>query len=102
MGRTAGFQASDFDRIVRHGVKPGGHPALMPSVDFYGMSDQELSDIIVYLRALPPVDSLVPAPTLGPLGRRPSTVISAVVSGRRPRSARWPPARMPRPPPAAG
>ncbi|HET7468670.1 MAG TPA: cytochrome c [Gemmatimonadales bacterium] len=68
-GRTAGFQAADFDRIVRHGVKPGGLPALMPSVDFHHMSDQELSDIIVYLRAQPPVDSLVPAPTLGPLGK---------------------------------
>jgi mono/diheme cytochrome c family protein len=68
-GRTAGFQAADFDRIVRHGVKPGGHPALMPAVDFHLMSDQELSDIIVYLRSLPPVDSLVPAPTLGPLGK---------------------------------
>jgi len=68
-GRTAGFRASDFDRIVRHGVKPGGLPALMPSVDFHRMSDQELSDIIVYLRAQPPVDSLVPPPTLGPLGK---------------------------------
>jgi len=68
-GRSAGFQAADFDRIVRHGVKPGGLPALMPSVDFRRMSDQELSDIIVYLRAQPPVDSLVPAPTLGPLGK---------------------------------
>jgi mono/diheme cytochrome c family protein len=64
-----GFQAADFDRIVRHGVKPGGLPALMPSVDFRRMSDQELSDIIVYVRAQPPVDSLVPAPTLGPLGK---------------------------------
>jgi mono/diheme cytochrome c family protein len=67
--RTVGFQAADFDRIVRHGVKPGGLPALMPSVDFRMMSDQELSDIIVYLRAQPPVDSLVPPPTLGPLGK---------------------------------
>jgi len=68
-GRTAGFQAADFDRIVRHGVKPGGLPALMPSVDFRLMSDQELSDLIVHLRAQPPVDSVVPAPTLGPLGK---------------------------------
>ncbi|HKT59841.1 MAG TPA: cytochrome c [Gemmatimonadales bacterium] len=68
-GRTAGFRAADFDRIVRHGVKPGGFPALMPSVDFHRMSDQELSDIIVYLRAQPPVDSVVPPPALGPLGK---------------------------------
>jgi hypothetical protein len=29
-GRTAGFRPADWDRIVRHGVKPGGTPALMP------------------------------------------------------------------------
>jgi mono/diheme cytochrome c family protein len=68
-GRTAGFQASDFDRIVRHGVKLDGRPALMPSKDFRRMSDQELSDIIVYLRAQPPVDHIVPPPTLGPVGK---------------------------------
>jgi mono/diheme cytochrome c family protein len=68
-GRTAGFKASDFDRIVRHGVKPDHHPALMPSKDFRLMSDQELSDIIVYLRSQPAVDHIVPAPTLGPVGK---------------------------------
>jgi mono/diheme cytochrome c family protein len=68
-GRTAGFKASDFDRIVRHGVMLGGRPALMPSEDFRRMSDQELSDIIVYLRAQPPVDRVVPTPTLGPVGK---------------------------------
>jgi mono/diheme cytochrome c family protein len=68
-GRTAGFKASDFDRIVRHGIKPDGRPALMPSKDFRLMSDQELSDIIVYLRSQPPVDHIVPAPTLGPVGK---------------------------------
>jgi len=68
-GRTAGFQAADWDRIVRHGVKPGGLPALMPSVDFRRMSDQELSDIVVYLRSQPPVNHVVPGPTLGPVGK---------------------------------
>ena len=68
-GRAAGFHAADFDRIVRHGVKPGGLPALMPSVDFRRMSDQELSDIIVVLRSVPPVDHVVPPPTLGPVGK---------------------------------
>jgi mono/diheme cytochrome c family protein len=33
------------------------------------MSDQELSDIISYIRTLPPVNHTVPAPTLGPLGK---------------------------------
>jgi mono/diheme cytochrome c family protein len=68
-GRTAGFRAADFDRIVRHGVKPDGLPALMPSVHFRRMSDQELSDIIVVLQSRPPVDHIVPPPTLGPVGK---------------------------------
>ena len=68
-GRTAGFRPADWDRIVRHGVKPDGTPALMPSVDFQQMSDQELSDIVFYIRSQPSVDHLVPAPKLGPLGK---------------------------------
>jgi mono/diheme cytochrome c family protein len=67
-GRTAGFTPSDWDRIVRHGVRSDGHPAAMPSEDFQGMSDQELSDIVAYIMSQPPVDATVPPVTLGPLG----------------------------------
>lgn len=66
--RTKAYTPRDWDRIVRHGVKPDGHPAVMPSEDFQLMSDQELSDIVSYIRSLPPVDNTVPASTLGPLG----------------------------------
>ena len=67
--RTAGYRPPDWDRIVRHGILPGGRPGAMPSQDFQLMSDQELSDIVVYLSSQPPVDNEVPAPTLGPLGK---------------------------------
>jgi mono/diheme cytochrome c family protein len=67
--RTASFQPSDWDRIVRHGILHDGHPALMPSVDFQRMSDQELSDIVTYIRAQPSRDNAVPRPSLGPLGK---------------------------------
>ena len=66
---TAGYTSSDWDRIVRHGVKRGGAPALMPSQDFRQMSDQELSDIVVYLQTRPGVDKRVPPPALGPVGK---------------------------------
>jgi hypothetical protein len=46
-----------------------GRPAVMPSDDFQHMSDQELSDIISYIRSLPAVDNTVPKSTFGPLGR---------------------------------
>jgi len=67
--RTVNYTPTDWDRIVRHGVLPDGRPAVMPSEDFQKMSDQELSDIVSYLRSFPPVDNEVPASTFGPLGR---------------------------------
>jgi mono/diheme cytochrome c family protein len=67
--RTADFKPQDWDRIVRHAVLRDGHPAVMPSEDFQHMSDQELSDIVSYIRSLPPVDNTVPKSTFGPLGK---------------------------------
>jgi mono/diheme cytochrome c family protein/cytochrome c2 len=68
-GRTAHYTMADWDRIVRHGVKPDGSAAIMPSEDFFRMSDEELSDIVAYTRALPAVDAEVPRPRLGPIGK---------------------------------
>jgi mono/diheme cytochrome c family protein len=65
---TQGYRAADWDRIVRHGIKRNGTPALMPSQDFQEMTDQELSDIVSFIRSQPPVDSVVPSPKLGPVG----------------------------------
>ncbi len=67
--KTQSYTASDWDRIVRHGILPDGRPAVMPSEDFQRMSDQELSDIVAYIRTMPPVDNTVPAPAFGPLGK---------------------------------
>jgi mono/diheme cytochrome c family protein len=79
--RTAGYAAADWDRMVRHGVKPDGHPTFMPAEEFRLMSDQELSDIVTYIRSLPPVDAEVEPVSLGPLG----TVLVAL--GKIPMSA---------------
>ncbi len=67
-GVVSEYTASDWDHIVRHGVRRDGHPATMPAVDFQLMSDQELADIITYIGSVPPVDNEVPPVTLGPLG----------------------------------
>lgn len=67
--RTANFTARDWDRIVRHGVRADGHPAVMPSEDFKEMSDQELSDIVMVIRSSPAVDNTVAPSSLGPLGK---------------------------------
>ncbi len=66
-GIGAELTAKDYNRILRHGVLRDGHPALMPCEDFDEMSDREMSDIISYIRSVPPVDSEVPPPAFGPL-----------------------------------
>lgn len=67
--RTTDYTPADWDRIVRHGIRRDGRPALMPSEDFVLMSDQELSDVIAYVQSVPPVDNEVPESSLGPLGK---------------------------------
>lgn len=67
-GVVAGYTMEDWDLMVRHGVKPDGTPGVMPSEDFLRMSNQELSDLVTYIRSVPPVDREVPKVTLGPLG----------------------------------
>lgn len=67
-GVVSKYTVADWDRIVRHGVKPDGRGTIMPSVDFLSMSDQELSDIISYVRALPPIDREQARPEFGPVG----------------------------------
>jgi len=67
--RTLTYAAADWDRMVRHGVKPDGAPSPMPSRDFFLMSDRELSDVVSYIRSLPAVDKEVPAISLGPVGQ---------------------------------
>ena len=68
-GRVADYGPADWDRIVRHGVLPDGRPAAMPSEDYQLMSDQELSDIIIFVQSQPAVDNQVAPLRLGPLGK---------------------------------
>jgi mono/diheme cytochrome c family protein len=94
--RSASYTMADWDRIVRHGVKPDGTPAVMPAEDFFKMSDAELSDIVAYVHSVPAVDAAVKEPSFGPVGK----VLLAL--GKLPLSAeRMPPAVHPSVPPAA-
>ena len=80
-GVVSKYTAADWDRIVRHGVLPDGRPAAMPSSDYFGMTDHELSDVIMYVKTFPAVNATVPKPILGPVG----TVL--VATGKLPVSA---------------
>ena len=67
--RTIEYSSVDWDRAVRHGILPDGRPAIMPSTEFRSMSDQELSDIVTYIRSQPSVEEETQPPALGPLGK---------------------------------
>ena len=56
-GVGAKFKDTDWVRVLRHGVDEEGHPVvLMPAQEFWHLSDQDLGDIVAYLKTLPPVD----------------------------------------------
>jgi mono/diheme cytochrome c family protein len=57
-------------RAIRHGVGHDGRGLiLMPSRIWYYLSDEDLADMIAYLKTLLPVDNKLPSTSLGPLGR---------------------------------
>ena len=60
----------DWVRAIRHGVGQDGRGlTLMPSRIWYYLSDDDLADLIAYLKSLPPVDNELPKAELGPIGR---------------------------------
>jgi cytochrome c553 len=64
---TKGFTANDWDRAVRHGVRRNGQTSSMPAEEFTNLSDHELSDIVAYIRSLPPVNRDLGRVTFGPV-----------------------------------
>ena len=62
-GLGSGFTDADFMRAIRYGVKPDGTSVfIMPSTDFSYLGDQDLGDLIAYVRSVPPVDRQTPEP----------------------------------------
>jgi mono/diheme cytochrome c family protein len=69
-GGIAGYSDADYERAIRHGVRPGGRPLFfMPAEAYAALSDEDLGAVIGYLRTLPPVDRERPAPRIGPMAR---------------------------------
>lgn len=61
------YSITEFDLIVRHGVRRDGKTALMPAIDYEGLSDSELADVHAYVMSFPHVDRDVAPSRLGPL-----------------------------------
>lgn len=69
-GETAAYDAADWDRAVRHGVRPDGTALfVMPSKAFNKMADDELAALVAYLQSLPPVGNELARVEWKPLGR---------------------------------
>ena len=55
-GVVAAYQPADWDRTIRHGVKPNGHPVrVMPSEDYNRFTNADLASLVAYVRSLVPV-----------------------------------------------
>ncbi len=60
----------DWERAIRHGVKPDGSALLfMPSLEFQHLSDDDVGALIAYLKSRSPVDREPAKNSVGPIGR---------------------------------
>ena len=61
-GVAAAYTDADWERSVRHGVRPNGQALLiMPAHQFTHMSDEDLGAVLAFLKTFAPVDQAVPA-----------------------------------------
>jgi mono/diheme cytochrome c family protein len=52
---VAGYLAEDWERALRHGVKPDGRPLMvMPAEDYSGLTDDDVAAVVAFVRHLPP------------------------------------------------
>ena len=69
-GVPARFSDADFERAIRHGVKPDGHAILfMPTRDFAALSNADTADLIAYVKSRPPIERTLAPSYIGPIGR---------------------------------
>lgn len=64
------FTDVEFEQAVRHGIGRDGRKLfVMPSSEYMYISDQDVADILAWIRTLPAVERELPARTFGPIGR---------------------------------
>ena len=64
------YEDEDWIRALRHGLgKDNRSLWLMPSHEIYHISNQQMGELISFIKAQQPVDNLVPSKSLKPLGR---------------------------------
>jgi cytochrome c553 len=69
-GIGSGYSDADYVRAIRHGLNRENRPlAAMPVDAFYPMNDEDLANVIAYVKTIPAVDAVVPGKRVGPLAR---------------------------------
>lgn len=69
-GGTGAYTPRDWERAIRHGISPDGRGLLiMPSDSYNRFSDQDVGELVAYLRTLDPIDRALSRPSLGPASR---------------------------------
>ncbi len=69
-GIAAAYDDATWERSIRHGVAPDGRRLLiMPSNEYQFLSDEDLGQVVAYLKQLPAVSRTTPPPTVGPVAR---------------------------------
>ena len=54
---TTSYSVADWERTIRHGVKPDGRPVfIMPSEDYNRLTDPDVAALVAYARRLPPAE----------------------------------------------
>ena len=65
-GIARSYTDADWVRAIRHGVMQDSQVEIF-MFDYSTMSDQDLGDLIAYLKQIPPVDTNYPVMSYGPL-----------------------------------
>lgn len=64
------YTDADWLRAIRHGVAPDGRGLfVMPSSQYYYLSDEETGDLVAFLKTIEPVDNELPPTEFKPLGK---------------------------------
>jgi mono/diheme cytochrome c family protein len=64
------FSDEEFEQAVRHGIGRDGRALfVMPSSEYTYLSDQDVADILAWIRTLPAVRNDLPERRFGPIGR---------------------------------
>ncbi len=78
-GWGASFSDADWVAAIRYGLGPDGTPLLfMPSTEFYFLSDDDLADVIAYIKSVPPVDHVQPSSSISLTGRVVMTLVPEI------------------------